>query len=111
MSKLDNANIATLLVALIALIIVVAGAVVTIVNPDALPFDDYVKALATLGIGAGALGVGRGVLAGAKQPGGFGASPADVLTEPLPIDPPVDPGGTTLRPPGTVGFSSPDEDI
>lgn len=106
MSKLDNANIATLLVALIALIIVVAGAVVTIVNPDALPFDNYVKALATLGIGAGALGVGRGVLAGAKQPGGFQASPAEIIAaesvmadrSSLPVPPP-DPAGTTLHTP------------
>jgi hypothetical protein len=103
-----QAPIATLLVAALTIIIVIAGAVVMIVDPDTLSFEDYIKALATMGIGAGALGVGRGILAGAKQPGGFGAAAPDLLTptrsgsvSPAIVAPPKDPpeqGGTTLHP-------------
>lgn len=100
--KLSQAPVATLLVAALATIIVIAGAVVMIVDPDTLSFEDYIKALATMGIGAGALGVGRGILAGAKQPGGFGAAAPDLppkaTTLPAAEQAPVAaPTGTTLH--------------
>lgn len=110
--KVDTANIATLLVCVLAAIVVIAGAVVTIIDQDTLPFDDYVKTLAGVAGAGGLLGIGRGILAGAKQPGGFGASPEDKFvasavdeartpTGPAAVVPPtVDPGGgTTLHKP------------
>ena len=71
-----NGNYATAIVAITALIVVLAGAVVTIVHPESLSFEQYVKAIGTVSLGAGALGIGRGILAGAKSPGGFQADPA-----------------------------------
>jgi hypothetical protein len=108
--KLSNANVATLLVIALAVIVGVAGEVVTIVNPDSLSFDEYIKTLAGVAGASGLLGIGRGILAGAKQPGGFGAASVDLSSPPTspaavspslvapPKDPP-EPGGTTLRTP------------
>ena len=103
--KISNASVATILVAAVVLIVAVAGAVVTIVNPDTLNFKDYIDALAIAGAGGGLLGIGRGILGGAKQPGGFGPSPIDVaeqvvMTGPQPgsLTAPADPpeGSETL---------------
>lgn len=60
MDYLRNNPVASLIVCVIA----VAGAVVTIVNPDALSFDQYVQDVM---IGAGLLAVGRGVQDGLKN--------------------------------------------
>jgi hypothetical protein len=55
----------TVLLFIMAAVVVIAGAVVTIANPDRLPFHDYVQEVAIL---AGALGlgtgIGRGLIAG-----------------------------------------------
>ena len=48
----------TILTLAIAVIVVIAGAVVTIVNPDRLPFSEYIQ---DVSIVAGALGVGSGI--------------------------------------------------
>jgi hypothetical protein len=65
--RLDNQPVVTLLVCALALIVVVAGAIVTIIRPGSLPFHDYVLdvtiVLAALGLGAG---IGRGAIAAAK---------------------------------------------
>lgn len=63
---LGEPSIATILVAVCVLIVVLVGGIVCVVNPDALSFNDYVNAIAIVGIGGGALGIGRGILAGAK---------------------------------------------
>lgn len=60
MDYLRNNPVASLIVVLIA----VAGAIVTIINPDTLPFDQYVQDVM---IGAGLLAVGRGVQDGLKN--------------------------------------------
>lgn len=60
MDALRNNPVASLLVVLIA----IAGAVVTIVEPDTLPFDQYVQ---NVMIGAGLLAIGRGVQDGLKH--------------------------------------------
>lgn len=54
MSKLATIPVATVLVVLIA----VAGAAVTIVHPETLAFDQYVK---YVGLAAAVLGIGRGL--------------------------------------------------
>lgn len=54
MDFLRNNPVASLIVAVIA----IAGAVVTITNPDTLPFREYVESVM---IGAGLLAVGRGL--------------------------------------------------
>lgn len=60
MDALRNNPVASLLVVLIA----IAGAVVTIIEPDTLPFDQYVQ---NVMIGAGLLAIGRGVQDGLKH--------------------------------------------
>lgn len=62
----DQPPIATIAVAVIAVIVVLAGALVTIINPDALSFNQYLTALSQAAIGAGALGIGRGILGASK---------------------------------------------
>lgn len=51
----------TVLVFIVVVIIVLAGAVVTIVNPDQLTFELYLKYLVGAAGGAGLLGIGRGI--------------------------------------------------
>ncbi len=51
---LEQFNVATLIV----LVLVVTGAVVTIVNPDSLSFGDYILKVSPL---VGGLAVGRGI--------------------------------------------------
>ena len=64
---LDDAPVVTYLLLVLALVVVLAGAVVTIVRPASLTFHDYVLdvtiLVAALGLGAG---IGRGALAAAK---------------------------------------------
>lgn len=43
---------------LIVVIVAVAGAIVTVTNPDTLPFRDYVESVT---LGAGLLAIGRGL--------------------------------------------------
>jgi hypothetical protein len=66
--QLEDKPVVTLLVCALALIVVIAGAVVTIIRPGSLPFHDYVLdvtiVLAALGLGAG---IGRGAIAAAKH--------------------------------------------
>lgn len=69
---------ATVLVVGIALIVVAAGAVVCIVNPDALSFSEYTERLAWLGASAGGLAIGRGVLEGKKA-----EAAADIHRDPV----------------------------
>lgn len=57
--NLTTQAVATIIVALIALV----GAVVVIVHPETLSFEDYVK---NVGIAAGLLAIGRGLDAHAK---------------------------------------------
>jgi hypothetical protein len=66
---------ATVLVVAVIVIVVAAGAVVTVVNPDTLSFSDYLDTLSKAAIGAGVLGVGRGLLTGASS--SAAAAPAD----------------------------------
>lgn len=54
MDALRNNPVASLLVVIIAL----AGAVVTVVEPSTLSFEDYVK---HVGVAAGLLAIGRGI--------------------------------------------------
>lgn len=63
---MDDTPVTTYLTLLIALVVVLVGGVVCIIEPETLSFRDYVEALAVLGIGVGALGIGRGISAGAK---------------------------------------------
>ena len=64
---LDDAPVVTYLLLVLALVVVIAGAVVTIVRPASLTFHDYVLdvtiLVAALGLGAG---IGRGAIAAAK---------------------------------------------
>jgi hypothetical protein len=56
-----NAPGASALVLLLAAIVVIAGAIVTIANPSDFPFRDYVEDVTIL---AGALGISTGIGAG-----------------------------------------------
>lgn len=64
---LNDAPVVTYMLLVLALIVVIAGAVVTIVRPSSLTFHDYVLdvtiLVAALGLGAG---IGRGAIAAAK---------------------------------------------
>lgn len=68
LDKLNQSPIVTILLCVLAVIVVLAGGVVTIVKPDTLPFHEYVQdvAILTAALGLGA-GVGRGVNAASKQ--------------------------------------------
>lgn len=52
---------ATFLVVAIVLLVVAAGGVVTVVHPESLAFDDYLKTLVGAAGAAGVLGIGRGL--------------------------------------------------
>lgn len=66
----EQPPVATILVGVAVLIVVIAGALVTIINPDSLSFDQYLDALSKAAIGAGALGIGRGILGAGKASAG-----------------------------------------
>lgn len=97
MEKLNQTPIATILVSVAFVIVAVAGAIVTIVNPDALGFEDYVQALALAAGALGLLAIGRGInLSGEKQASadalaiaaesGVRYEDPDVPPEPVPED-------------------------
>lgn len=67
---------ATVLVVACIVIVVAAGGAVTVVNPDTLSFSDYLDTLVKAAVGAGVLGLGRGLL-GAGAAGSAAAAPAD----------------------------------
>lgn len=69
LDKIDMKPVTTALMVLLALIVVGAGAVVTILNPDTYPFKSYLDDLKTFAIGVGALGIGRGLLSGLSNLG------------------------------------------
>jgi len=60
--KVNGSPVVTILLCVLAVVVVIAGGVVTIVKPDTLPFHQYVQdvAILTAALGLGA-GVGRGV--------------------------------------------------
>lgn len=64
---LNDLPVVTYMLLVLALVVVIAGAVVTIVRPSSLTFHDYVLdvtiLVAALGLGAG---IGRGAIAAAK---------------------------------------------
>jgi hypothetical protein len=63
---LDGAPVVTYLLLVLALVVVLAGAVVTIVRPASLTFHDVLDVtilVSALGLGAG---IGRGAIAAAK---------------------------------------------
>lgn len=60
-TRLSGAPVATLIQIALALIVAVVGGAVTLLNPDTLSFEDYVKYLGVLSVGNGLLGVGRGL--------------------------------------------------
>jgi hypothetical protein len=66
-STLNDAPVITYMLLGLAVIVVIAGAVVTIIRPASLTFHDYVLdvtiLVAALGLGAG---IGRGAIAAAK---------------------------------------------
>jgi hypothetical protein len=68
MNKINDSPIVTITLCVLALIVVIAGGVVTVVQPTTLSFDAYVQdiAIALAGLGLGS-GIGRGVIAGAKH--------------------------------------------
>jgi hypothetical protein len=52
--------IATILTAVLVLVIALVGGVETILNPQVLGFESYVKALSAAAVASGVLGLGRG---------------------------------------------------
>lgn len=59
-----NANLYRVCSLVILLVVVLAGGIITIVHPETLQFDSYIRDVA---IGAGLLGIGHG-LDGASRP-------------------------------------------
>jgi hypothetical protein len=68
MTKINDAPVVTIALLVLATIVVVAGAVVTIVQPGTLSFHQYVQDVAVLAaaLGLGA-GIGRGAIAAADR--------------------------------------------
>lgn len=67
LALLERTPVATILIAIIALIAAVAGAVVTITEPSQLSFAAYLDDLTKLAVGVGLLGVGRGATSAALR--------------------------------------------
>lgn len=61
MPFLERIPLASLLVVAGFIIVALVGGVVTITNPDTLPFEKYVTLVTALAGSAGLLGVGRGI--------------------------------------------------
>ena len=59
-------HVATILMAVIVVIVAGVGGAVVIWGDGALSFAEYVDTLKNLAIGVGVLGVGRGIMAGLK---------------------------------------------
>lgn len=57
---------ATTLIVILVVIGALAGAVISIVNPDILSFDQLLNDLTKFVIGLGALGIGRGIMKAGK---------------------------------------------
>lgn len=74
MENLDKLPWATLLGALIVVIVALVGGIVTIAKPATLPFKDYVDALSDLAVGVGLVAVGRGVTKAGKHISNDGSS-------------------------------------
>lgn len=64
LDKLDEWGPITVLILIAATIVLGGGIVVVIVNPETLTFQQYLDSVSKLVIGGGALGVGRGIMAG-----------------------------------------------
>ncbi len=67
MNKLNEWGPMTVLMILLVVIVAGVGGAVVIINPDALSFEDYLEQIKTLALAVAGLGVGRGILAGAKH--------------------------------------------
>lgn len=67
-TTLERAPVMTILVVIIAVMIGIVGGILVIVEPDTLSFDQYIRAMTGLSIGAGLLGIGRGHAAAARVP-------------------------------------------
>lgn len=61
LTKLDKTPVATGLVVALVVLATIAGAIVTITNPQTLAFHSYVSDLVGLVVGTGLLGIGRGI--------------------------------------------------
>lgn len=69
LAALDRLPIATLLVAVITILVAVVGGIVTLTNPSGLSFEEYVTLMTGLAGANGLLGIGRGILgSGTKAP-------------------------------------------
>lgn len=66
-ARLNGAPVATIIQVIVTVIVALVGGLVTLTNPDALDFDQYVKYLGILSVGNGLLGVGRGINASAPK--------------------------------------------
>jgi hypothetical protein len=64
---LTHPSVATIMVGLLAALVILVGGIVCIVNPDVLNVSEYLRSLAYTSIGAGLLGIGRGLLAAARE--------------------------------------------
>lgn len=65
----ERLPVVTWLALVVGLIVVIAGAVGTIVDPDALAFGEYLILLVALALGLGLLGIGRGIATGLRTLG------------------------------------------
>jgi hypothetical protein len=66
LAALDKLPVATILVAVITVLVGLVGGIVTVTNPDELAFTDYVTVMTGLAGANGLLGVGRGILGSSK---------------------------------------------
>lgn len=76
-SKINAAPVVTYMLCALAVIVVVAGAVVTIVRPSTLEFHQYVQDVALL---TAALGLGAGIGRGVEAAGGVPVTPSSSTT-------------------------------
>lgn len=91
---------ATYAVAAILSIVTIAGAIVALVNPDALSAGEYLGALGWVAIGAGLLGIGRGIQDyGVQRAGAEALKLAHERGERhRPYDPDTEPAGSRFEP-------------
>jgi hypothetical protein len=83
----------TIILVLVASIAAIAGAVVTIVHPETLSFNDYLDQLAKFAGALGLLGIGRGIHHAAKE-SAKRTTPSSIAgqaewTAPKPTPPPI----------------------
>jgi hypothetical protein len=67
--NLDTAPAATVMVAIVVVLVAGVGGVITIIEPKTLSFKEYVDALEKLIVGIGILGVGRGLAVAGRRAG------------------------------------------